>query len=252
MNLEENVQKYIKIEDEIKKRHAELHKLREYKTSITLLIIADLEKDKTRWEHIQAQGLDIRRWNATYGKQITIDEAKKWGVDSLITRSTKTNKMVHNNVGEVGCWMSHKQLLTHLATQNVPDNYGHLILEDDVDLHSGFMDEFEVIAKQIPRNWDMIYLSMNRPVGNTRLSSRILKANTLKNIAKGNWGTQAYMVRHGSIQKILKHLRFMTHAVDVQYNFAFDDLDAYIIDPILIKLNPILSKESTIVSDRSY
>ena len=50
MNLEENVQKYIKIEDEIKKRHAELHKLREYKTSITLLIIADLEKDKTNKE----------------------------------------------------------------------------------------------------------------------------------------------------------------------------------------------------------
>ena len=46
MNLEENVQKYIKIEDEIKKRLIELNKLREYKTSITSLIIADLEKEK--------------------------------------------------------------------------------------------------------------------------------------------------------------------------------------------------------------
>ena len=46
MNLEENIQKYIKIEDEIKKRLIELHKLREYKTSITSLIIADLEKEK--------------------------------------------------------------------------------------------------------------------------------------------------------------------------------------------------------------
>ena len=44
MNLEENVQKYIRIEDEIKKRLVELHKLREYKTSITSFIIADLEK----------------------------------------------------------------------------------------------------------------------------------------------------------------------------------------------------------------
>ena len=46
MNLEENVQKYIKIEDEIKKRMIELNKLREYKTSITSFIIADLEKEK--------------------------------------------------------------------------------------------------------------------------------------------------------------------------------------------------------------
>ena len=46
MNLEENVQKYIKIEDEIKKRLVELNKLREYKTSITSLIIADLEKQQ--------------------------------------------------------------------------------------------------------------------------------------------------------------------------------------------------------------
>ena len=50
MNLEENVQKYIKIEDEIKKRLIELHKLREYKTSITSLIIADLEKEKENKE----------------------------------------------------------------------------------------------------------------------------------------------------------------------------------------------------------
>jgi len=46
MNLEENVQKYIKIEDEIKKRMIEINKLREYKTSITSFIIADLEKEK--------------------------------------------------------------------------------------------------------------------------------------------------------------------------------------------------------------
>ena len=143
--------------------------------------------------------------------------------------------------------MSHKRLLTHLGEQPVSDAHGHLILEDDVDLHSGWMDEFRAIQTQIPRHWDIIYLSFNKPVGNIQISPRILKAKTVDNFRLGNWGAQAYLVRHGSIEKILRHLRFMTHAVDVQYNIAFDDLDVFIIDPVLLKLNPVLSKESSIV-----
>jgi len=211
--------------------------------------VINLEKDKKRWLNIteKSNNISIQRWDASYGKKTTIDEALKWGVDTLISRTDKKNPLVHNNAGEVGCWMSHKRLLTHLGEQPVSDAHGHLILEDDVDLHSGWMEEFRAIQSQIPRNWDIIYLSFNKPVGNTKISSRILKAKTVNNFRLGNWGAQAYLVRHGSIEKILRHLRFMTHAVDVQYNIAFDDLDVFIIDPVLLKLNPVLSKESSIV-----
>ena len=62
MNLEENVQKYIKIEDEIKKRLIEVHKLREYKTSITSLIIADLEKEKenSHYKYVSRNNANIK------------------------------------------------------------------------------------------------------------------------------------------------------------------------------------------------
>ena len=210
--------------------------------------VINLEKDAKRWKNIEEQGkgLAIHRWEATYGKKTSIHEAAKWGVTELVTSQKGKGFLIQNKAGEVGCWMSHKRLLTHLAELNVPDNYGHLILEDDVDLHAGFMDEFTVIGRQIPKQWDMVYLSMNRPKGNTQLSSRILKANTLKSPVDGNWGTQAYLVRHGSIRKILSHLRNMLYEIDLQYNMAFDALDVYIIDPVLIKLNPELSKESSI------
>jgi GR25 family glycosyltransferase involved in LPS biosynthesis len=210
--------------------------------------VINLEKDAKRWKHIEAQakGLNIHRWDATYGKKTSIDEAAEWGVTQLVTSIKGKGKLVQHKAGEVGCWMSHKRLLTHLASLNVPDNYGHLILEDDVDLHAGFMGEFTIIAQQIPKRWDMVYLSINRPKGNTQLSSRILKANTRKNPADGNWGTQAYLVRHGSIRKILSHLHYMIYEIDIQYNMAFDAMDVYIIDPVLIKLNPELSKESSI------
>ena len=220
-----------------------------YDITIGDITVINLEKYKDRWQNIKRQALRLKnmpvnRWNATNGKNITPDEAKKGGVDETIAKFDK-NKIVSTNAGEVGCWLSHKFLLEHLAKQNVPSNFGHLILEDDVDLPDNLLEKFKTIAKKIPQRWDIIYLSISGDIKNKKIAPNVVKATVNDN--NGNYGAHSYMVRHGSINKILNELKTMKYAIDIQYRFSYDKLNVYIIDPGLIKLNNKLNVKSSII-----
>ena len=59
--------------------------------------------------------------------------------------------------GEIGCWLSHKRLLTHLSKQDYPENYGHLICEDDVIIDPNFIKKWDSLKTRIPSDWEIIY-----------------------------------------------------------------------------------------------
>jgi len=220
-----------------------------YNITIGDIWVINLEKDKERWNNImkQASGLkniSITRWNATYGKDVTRTQAKNAGIDETITKFDSEDKIVSTNAGEVGCWLSHKLLLEHLAKQNISSNFGHLILEDDVNLPDNLLDKFKTIAKKIPQNWDIIYLSISGDIKNKEIAPNIVKASV--NTNNDNYGTHSYMVRHGSIRKILNQLKTMKYAIDIQYRNSFDKVNVYIINPGLISLSNLNIKSSII------
>lgn len=215
--------------------------------------VINLDKDTERRVHIENQAkehnIKIQRWPATYGKTEQADKAYKDGVSGIILfqsdikRPEKQN-IGNNNLGAVGCWLSHKRLLQHLSKLPVSGSHGHLILEDDINLEG--INKWEIIAKEIPADYDMVFLSMNHPIckEERKIHNHVYKAITTYD-GNGNWGTQAYLVRHRSLAKILSKLKFMSHPIDEQYNFNFDSLNVYIVQPSLLQLSS-LSKISSI------
>lgn len=219
--------------------------------------IINLEKDKERLDNILTRTQHIQdivhRWPATYGKDLTRESIYGEGVGYALTRTgNQTDDLAGKmrNAGVVGCWLSHKRLLTHLASLDVPEYYGHLILEDDVDIPADFLkpsDAWHQVYKRIPTDWDMVYFGLTQPLGKA-IGDRILKARSAKPGDTGNWGTQAYIVRHGSLKtKILPWLRHMTDAIDEQYNAKFDDWSVYVVEPAIITLDEIMSKNSSLL-----
>jgi GR25 family glycosyltransferase involved in LPS biosynthesis len=154
------------------------------------------------------------------------------------------------NAGVVGCWLSHKRLMTHLASLDVPEYYGHLIVEDDVDIPTDFLlpsDEWHDVYRRVPTDWDMVYFGLTNPIG-APIGERLVRAKSAAPGSEGNWGTHAYMVRHGSIKtKILPWLEHMVDAIDEQYNVKFDDWNVYVVHPAIIKLNDDLSAQSSLL-----
>ena len=219
--------------------------------------VINMEKDAERMQNIQSKTKSfqhlVKRWPATVGKDVNIHEAHNQGVSKIIGFKTgdikdqtpKPKDKIDNNQGIVGVWLSHKRVLTHLSKQNLPDSYAHMITEDDIDFPVDFMDQWAQIAPEIPSNWDIIYVGMKHPLLEKQVGPRIYRGIPSYN-DKGNWGTHAYIVRHGALPRILSKLKYMSHEIDVQLNLYFGDFNVYIIQPSIISLNPVLSKISTI------
>jgi hypothetical protein len=216
--------------------------------------VINLENCSDRWAKFK--NMDVNRWNATNGREISRDEGFMDGVSSIIMRITNCSRVeyyastkIENNHGKIGCWLSHKKLLQHLLTLKYNDSYPHLILEDDVCLDK--LNEWDNISKLIPSDWDMVYIGIINPDLSQPIGSGIYRGVTSTNCTK-NYGTHAYFVKHGSIPGILENLRFMTHEIDIQLNFLFDTKKVYILDPPIVTLSKEHSSASSIDDYNSY
>ncbi len=216
--------------------------------------VVNLDKDVERWNSIQKDTLRIQgmvhRWPATYGKEMTQKQLIAEGVGFAMTRSGDGHKEDERlrNLGTVGCWLSHKRLLQHLARIPVAEYAGHLIVEDDVAFPPDFLelgDRWHTYFHRIPTDWDMVYFGLTNPQGE-EISPGILKLKSLP-LGGGNWGTHAYLVRHGSIQtKLLPALRWMSDAIDEQYNQYFSEWNVYAVVPAIIGLKEEMSQNSSL------
>jgi hypothetical protein len=123
-------------------------------------------------------------------------------------------------------------------------------LEDDVDIPVDFLkpsDEWHQVYKRVPTDWDMVYFGLTQPIGEA-IGDRLYKARSANPAEEGNWGTQAYLVRHGCLKtKILPWLAHMTDAIDEQYNRKFDEWSVYVVEPAIIKLDEALSQNSSLL-----
>jgi len=219
--------------------------------------VINLDKDKERWNQITKHTSHIQdimhRWSATYGNELRREDIHAEGVGFAMTRTgiqKDDNAGVLRNTGVVGCWLSHKRLLQHLAALDVPDYYGHLIVEDDIEIQEDFLkpgDDWHKVYSRIPLDWDMVYLGLTQPIG-VPIGERLLRARKANAGEQGNWGTHAYLVRHGSLKtKILPCLEYMTDAIDEQYNVKFDDWNVYVVEPAILKLNETMSANSSLL-----
>ena len=200
----------------------------------------NLDKDVKRLEFYMSHAHELpkppTRWPGTNGRQEERETAREDGVCTSLSKSMdkeenkKSSKVLHNP-GVIGCWLSHKRLLQHLATMPVGSHFGHLIMEDDVHLVDNFIQKWEEVRREVPSNWDIVYLGYGNIHGD-KLSPHVVRWRTDK--ASANWGTFGYLVRHGALPHILKQLKYMNSPIDTQYYRMLDDLNVYMLDPALI------------------
>ena len=219
--------------------------------NIKTIHVINLDKDKTRFNSFtkRLSNLKYERWNAIYGKDLHPRNLKKLGIGTTTVMSGRGKYSEQfkdlRNLGAVGCFLSHRNLLNHLSFMNVPGSSGHLILEDDVMFLPDWSERWEKIRVDIPTDWDIVYLGMIKPIGE-KINSNVIKLRKL-DYNEGNWGTWAYLVRHESLaKKILPWLTYMIDAIDQQFTMKFDEWNAYCLDKSLVIPDKKLSDKSTI------
>lgn len=225
-----------------------------FRPHVKSIHVINLDKDSQRWDAFHKPAhLQIERFPAIYGKNLSSVEIVGHGVGMAMIRSgqvasySEQNKD-RRNLGVVGCYLSHKLLIEKLGALNVPDHYGHLILEDDAQIPDNFLkveDEWHKVYKNVPMDWDIVYLDITNPIGK-KIGPNVMKLEYKLGVG-GNWGTHAYMVKHSSIRKkISPWLKYMVDSIDEHYKLKFNEWNVYAIVPGIIKLNEEQSANSTI------
>jgi len=214
--------------------------LRPIKPQIDDAWFINLDKDKERLAYFESHAAELpkkpQRWPGTYGK--AEDRMAAWRDGVAFVWSTvpdeaenKRTSTILSRPGVIGAWLSHKRLLTHLASLPLSSSHGHLIMEDDVHLVPDFKAKWETARHAVPSDWDIVYLGCGKENG-VPVNDYVIRAQGEKRSA--NTGCFGYLVRHGFIPHMLKQLEYMNAPIDVQLYRMVTDQHVYILNPHLV------------------
>jgi GR25 family glycosyltransferase involved in LPS biosynthesis len=173
----------------------------------------NLERRPERWdickEVFSQYNINVERYEAVDG-----------------TKHDRVGKMSH---GEVGCLLSHLNILKKCKEDNVSNV---LILEDDVEFCSNFDKLFSEYIKEVPE-WDILYLGathalcypyMNRPP--IKVTDHVYKVYNAH-------ATHAYAINSSCYDLLIDFVSKMEGPLDVIYTKLQSYLRTYIFRPHL-------------------
>ena len=190
--------------------------------------LINLKKNKTRLQLIQQQAkrenLTIFRFPAIYGKNVNEPELIRKGIIS-------NQHTLHK--GELGCALSHIQIMTNLYQSLTDDEYG-VIFEDDVIIPNNFLAKLNKLLQQAPLRWDILYLGGCNIKG---IQENPYFIRPTVNLPSTNLCAHAYVVKKATIPKLLHYLTPLYRPIDSQWRNYFKDMDVFFANPNLVVQN---------------
>ena len=204
--------------------------------------IINLDISNDRLKNIKNQNkehkLKLTRFPAVYGKNIN---DKKLIEKGLLDKNHKLKK------GQIGCYLSHLKLLKKAKNDN--DNI-IIVLEDDIVFSKNFKDKLNEYYKEVPDDWDIIYLGASRVKGK-KISKHVLEGVYDKYIdGSFNMGTYAMMLNKKSINKLLKLLIPIKNPIDTTIAKNNKNLKLYYINPSIVSHNNNFKSEIHYINNK--
>ena len=163
----------------------------------------NLDSDQERFEYVKQQfekhNLEVTRFPGILGSEIKQSDYPKY--------IKKDSWLLKNKCGSTGCYLSHIKIWDQILESH--DINQALILEDDIDLDPDFNKKLEKYYKQVPEDWDLIYLGTGKMKG-TNINNKIMKPKIGSYIGHNN-GTFGYLVKKSSIPKLKKLILPIDH-----------------------------------------
>lgn len=169
----------------------------------------------------QCTNLSCNRINAINGKTLNIND-----IDIEIKNSSLSKNCI-------ACFLSHIKSLKNVLESD--ESYG-IILEDDVLLDDDFIDKLSLIKKELPDNFDILFLGGTRVCGK-KYSKNLIKQRQINKDC--NAGAFAYLVSNKSCKKILELIYNdgIYKMYDHQLRDYFPVLNVFYANPMLVNHN---------------
>jgi GR25 family glycosyltransferase involved in LPS biosynthesis len=129
--------------------------------------------------------------------------------------------------GEICCTLSH---ITAIKMAKTLGYKNILILEDDIELCDNFLDRIDDIEKQLPENWDQIYVGAIVSGLGDKVSENIYKIKT-----DNMMGTHSYLLNSSVYDLVSNKLLGFNTSTDGEFNILHTNnmLNTFIYVPFL-------------------
>jgi hypothetical protein len=168
----------------------------------------NLDRRTDRWEDAQKEfervGIEVSRLSAVDGKSYTFQNTLK--------------------AGAYGCKLSHLKVLTKAVNKGYEKIF---IAEDDIVFDDNFNEKFDNVSKNIPSNWDLIYLAAN-PFSGQRVSI----ADGVSSMVGGH-SSHSILMKDTFFNKAIDAIHSMPQQVDVIYGILQNSFNCYVTIPHL-------------------
>jgi glycosyl transferase family 25 len=154
------------------------------------------------------------------------------GIDGMKIKMDATDK----TKGEVGCLKSHLSVISDA----IDKNYDKIaVFEDDVIFCDDFQERFEYYIKNVPDDWEIMYLGNNIPV---MLNPISMVSQMIYRVWKSK-GCFAMILnnKNGLFQKILDISKGEDKTIDSYIESLFPYIKAYTFLPFFVKISDIKS-----------
>lgn len=187
------------------------NKYEHFATSKIDIWVINLDKDEDRLVKFKNNvkknnsNLNVVRYPATLGKKVKkTDKLYRQYIDPKF-------KAVFNHDATVGCAISHASLYNKLYNtyKNDPSKEYFIICEDDAVISDNFSQKLNIILKELPSDWDFVYLGSSKPNGK-KYSDHLI----VPEFKYGNWGFFGYMFSKRGLEKAVNSCKNIDKPID--------------------------------------
>lgn len=221
---------------------------------LSKIFVINLDRRKEKFNHLKkisnVIGLDIQRFSAVDGNELTTDQIYSHGIRVIPSYENMFEKRPMR-LGEIGCFLSHFKIWEHIIEEGLDEV---LILEDDVIFDHYFHQMATAAlteARSLLKDFDLIYLGRN-PLGKDGPS---VKGSKLLRRPGPSLTLTSYVISYEGAKKLIDTMPLekmvpVDEYVGIMYDkhtnedikkyFPKRDLNAYAMDPPIVK--PIKEK----------
>tara|TARA_B100000989_G_C19462936_1_gene437016 strand:+ start:316 stop:1086 length:771 start_codon:yes stop_codon:yes gene_type:complete len=197
------------------------------------IYVINLDRERQKFNLVKK---DLDKNNYNYTRFSAIDGKAILPNDNTLKKFFGNYKVKYSN-GQKCCSISHLSVWIKISQNNTKYN---IIIEDDVILPKNLYQKINNCMKQLPKDWDFLFLGGNKIIG-TRYSKNIIKplkkANKNKKV-DGNYGTFAYVINSKNIKSIINDSKKLTEHIDVHIQFKLGKkYKIFFTSPQIIKHN---------------
>ena len=176
----------------------------------------NLDFEKNRFNYINEQlnllnnkeKFSIERFAGIYGKTLTIDIINQYIVNNTLVKNIEWNNFKFDKA-VLAIYLTHIDLWKNILLTN-KEEYS-LIIEDDVIIPSNLYNQIEKNMKNIPKNWDIVFIGRSFLLKGDIINDNILRPHVVHE-RQTNHGMFSYLIKTSSIIKLINLITPLEHS----------------------------------------